>query len=118
MEGVPPPFSTDPRALARDTRVETFTGGGPGGQHRNKSQTAVRLHHGPSGLTVTATERRSQGQNLAAAFERLAAALERLNHVPEKRVPTRVSRAQKRRRTDEKSRRGDTKRGRGRVRDD
>ena len=55
----PPPYRTDDASLERETRVEVFTGGGPGGQHRNKTQNAVRLVHGPSGVLVTATERRS-----------------------------------------------------------
>ena len=38
--------------------VEFFVAGGPGGQHRNKTETGVRLHHGPSGVIITATERR------------------------------------------------------------
>ena len=115
---MPRRFATDPASLERDTRVEPFTAGGPGGQHRNKTESAVRLHHGPSGLVIAATERRSQWQNRAAAFERLAAALERLNHVATPRIETRVPRSQKRRRADEKSRRGQIKRGRKPVRDE
>jgi protein subunit release factor A len=115
---VPPRFATDLRSLERDTRVEPFTAGGPGGQHRNKSETAVRLHHGPSGLVIAATERRSQAQNRAAAFARLAAALERLNRVPKRRVATRVPPSEKRHRADQKGRRAETKRTRARVRDE
>src|SRR4051812_42895891 len=88
----PPPYRTDERALAKETRVEIFTGGGPGGQHRNKTQNAVRLHHGPSGLVVTGTERRSLEANRRAAFERLIARLEKLNHVERPRKATRPGR--------------------------
>ncbi len=108
----------DRRTLERETSVEVFTGGGPGGQHRNKSQTAVRLHHRPTGLRVTATERRSLAQNLAAAFERLAAALARRSARKKPRQPTRVPPSEKRRRADDKSRHGDRKRARARVRDE
>src|SRR3954470_4843175 len=67
----PPPYAVDERSLEADTRVDIFTAGGPGGQHRNKTQNAVRLHHAPSGLVVSATERRSLEDNRHAAVERL-----------------------------------------------
>lgn len=80
------------------TEVEFFVAGGPGGQHRNKTETGVRLHHGPSGTIVTATERRSRGDNLDTAWERLRARLEKLNHVPKKRRATKPTRGSKERR--------------------
>src|SRR5437870_2951939 len=88
----PPPYRTDERALDEETRLEVFTAGGPGGQHRNKTQNGVRLHHRPSGIVVSATERRSLEANRRAAFARLLARLERLNHVPAPRTATRPSR--------------------------
>lgn len=79
--------------------VETFfIGSGPGGQHRNKTASAVRLFHPATGLTVTATERRSQAQNRSVALRRLRTALRLLSHVPRLRRPTRPSRASKERR--------------------
>src|SRR5438094_7987149 len=99
-------YATDERSLLRDTDVDVFTGGGPGGQHRNKTQNAVRLHHLPSGVRVTATERRSLEANRRAAFERLVARLERLNTVERPRKPTRPSRGSKERRLASQAREG------------
>lgn len=59
----------------QDVRTDTFRASGPGGQHRNKTDSGVRLTHLPSGVVVTATEDRSQHRNRAAAWERLRSAL-------------------------------------------
>jgi hypothetical protein len=57
--------------LLRDCRLEVFRGSGPGGQKRNKTSSAVRLVHVPSGISATASDSRSQAQNRAAALKRL-----------------------------------------------
>src|SRR5688572_28451772 len=57
--------------LRRDCRWEAFRGPGPGGQKRNKTSSAVRVTHGPSGLSALAAESRSQARNRAKALERL-----------------------------------------------
>src|SRR5512137_2323014 len=69
-------------ALAAECREEFLVAGGPGGQHRNKTASGVRLLHLPTGIAVTATERRSQAQNRAVAVERLRARLAAATHVP------------------------------------
>lgn len=51
--------------------VERTRGSGPGGQHRNKVETAVRIHHRGSGVTGEASERRSQDENRRVALRRL-----------------------------------------------
>lgn len=65
----------DDAKLLAECDVHLYRASGPGGQHRNKVSSAVRLRHRPSDITVTATERRSQHENKAKALTRLRAAL-------------------------------------------
>jgi peptide chain release factor 1 len=58
-----------------DLELAVYRGSGPGGQHRNKTATGVRLRHCPSGLVVNAEDSRSQWQNLTSAKEKLVRAL-------------------------------------------
>ncbi|MEE8458903.1 MAG: peptide chain release factor-like protein [Phycisphaerales bacterium] len=67
----PHPAGLDDPALGRQCEVTFGRGSGPGGQHRNKVETAVRIVHVPTGIEVTATERRSQSQNRHVAEHRL-----------------------------------------------
>jgi protein subunit release factor B len=96
-------------ALAAECDETFFTAGGPGGQHRNKTESGVRLAHRPTGVVVTATERRSQAQNRAAAVERLRARLGLLGHRDKPRRATKPTRGSKERRLSEKRRRGERK---------
>jgi len=67
-------LATD-EALVADCAVETYRASGPGGQHRNKTESAVRLTHRSTGVVVTATERRSQHENRRRALGRLRKAI-------------------------------------------
>lgn len=121
----PPPDSAGPPGEAADTRgyalpesdeallaecrVETFTAGGPGGQHQNRSETGVRLTHGPTGLRASARSERSQHRNKRLALARLRRKLEHALYEAPSRIPTSVPQAQKKRRLEEKRRRSRTK---------
>ncbi len=59
----------------RDVQVDTFRAGGPGGQHQNKTESAVRVRHVPTGITVVCRSERSQMQNRRTAMELLATRL-------------------------------------------
>ncbi len=99
-------------ALAAECEETFFVASGPGGQHRNKTESGVRLLHRPTGVVVTATERRSQAQNRSAALLRLRERLQALSHVPRRRVATRPTRGSKERRLEEKRRNAERKSGR------
>lgn len=108
-------FPTDRESLERDCDVEFFVAGGPGGQHRNKVETGVRLTHRPSGLVVTATERRSQSANREAAFDRMAEKLEARQRVRKPRRATKPSAEAKQKRIQEKKKTAERKQARGKM---
>ncbi len=113
---------------------------GPGGQHVNKTSTAVELRFDVAGsrlpdavkqrlvempdrritaggvVVIRAQQARSQKLNRRAALNRLAALVETASRVPSRRVPTRPPPRAVRARLAGKQRRGETKRLRGRVR--
>ncbi len=75
-----------------DIRIEFYRGSGPGGQHRNVTDSAVRIRHSPTGIVAQASESRSQAQNRAVAMARLKAALEKRERKAKKRIATKVPR--------------------------
>ena len=98
-------------ALLAECNVQTFRAGGPGGQHQNMTDSAVRLVHRPTGVSVTSRAQRSQHLNKTDALRRLRLKLRRLNEPPPPpRRPTRPSRAATERRLAEKQRRAAAKR--------
>lgn len=99
---MPETYPTDRESLERDCDMEFFVATGPGGQHRNKVETGVRLTHRPTGIVVTATERRSQHANREVAFARLAGRLEEMQRETKPRVPSRMNRADRERRLADK----------------
>lgn len=102
--------------------------GGPGGQHVNKVSTCVTIRHVPSGVSVSASDSRSQAMNRQLALDRLLEALEKLRAekrqqrlaaaAKARRQKARRSKASKARLVEGKRRRGETKklRAKGLVR--
>ena len=81
--------------LLKECNVDTFRAGGKGGQHLNKTESAVRLSHLPTGTVVACQDERSQLQNKRKCLIQLRKKLEALNYRPPKRIPTRKPRAAK-----------------------
>ena len=65
----------DDQALVGQCSVDHYRSSGPGGQKRNKTSSAVRLRHHPTGLSVTAADDRSQRVNTVRAIRRLREAI-------------------------------------------
>ncbi|HKP47603.1 MAG TPA: peptide chain release factor-like protein [Pyrinomonadaceae bacterium] len=92
-------------ALLRECEIDTFRSSGPGGQHVNKTASAVRLKHLPSGVVVTSQESRSQHRNKITCLQKLRTRVAQLNYRRPKRVATKIPRSAKNRTLEEKARR-------------
>lgn len=94
---------SDEKLLAQCT-METFRAGGPGGQHQNTTESAVRLTHEPTGVVMTCRQERSQHRNRKIALRRLRKKLMAMvrKQKKEDRKPTKVPEKEKERRLREK----------------
>lgn len=82
------PARLPPDDLLRDCDETRTKRSGPGGQHRNKVETAVILHHRVSGVSAEASERRSQADNRAVALFRLRLRLALVHREPPEPHPS------------------------------
>jgi len=96
----------------QDLVVSYYRASGPGGQKKNKTETAVRIKHVPTGIVVVAAEERSRQRNLERALARLEERLQALRRRPRKRIATRPGRAARERRLQQKRQRSELKRSR------
>ena len=81
--------------LLKECNVDTFRAGGKGGQHLNKTDSAVRLTHIPTGIVATCQDERSQYQNKQKCLTRLREKLKVMNVQVPKRIPTKKPRSAK-----------------------
>ena len=82
------PAALNPDSLLADVQEMHARRSGPGGQHRNKVQTAVVLLHRPTGIAAEAAERRSQAENRRVALGRLRLKLALEHRTPATTTPS------------------------------
>jgi protein subunit release factor B len=100
---------------SKDLKIDYYRGSGPGGQHRNTSETGVRITHLATGIVVTATESRSRHMNMQRAMARLEEKLAARQKKRRPRIKTRPGKAAVARRLDAKRLQGAKKNMRKKV---
>ena len=80
-------------ALLLECKVETFRSSGKGGQHANKTESAVRLTHVRSGIQVTCQDERSQYLNKSKCIKELRLRIEKYNYKPPRRIRTKPTKS-------------------------
>ncbi|MBI5273515.1 MAG: peptide chain release factor-like protein [Chlamydiales bacterium] len=81
--------------LLSECKCSAYRSSGPGGQHTNVTDSAVRLTHIPTGIVVTSQKERSQYLNKRQCLAKLRKIVEKLNYRKPKRIATRKSRSVK-----------------------
>lgn len=90
--------------------IQTYRASGSGGQHVNKTDSAVRLIYRPCNIVVTCQEERSQHLNKLRCLQKLREKVAQLNYRPPKRIPTRIPRSKKEEGLKKKAQHGEKKR--------
>lgn len=103
--------ATDEELLA-ECKVSAYRSSGSGGQHVNVTDSAVRIVHVPTGITITSQKERSQLLNKRECLSKLREKVEKLNYRKPKRIPTRPSKASKERNLANKAKHSQKKQGR------
>ena len=101
--------------LLAECNVETMRSSGKGGQHVNTTDSAVRLTHIPTGLTVKIQQSRSHHQNKEIALEILSEKLEARNRIKKPRKKTRISKSVKKKNLEIKKKHSMLKKNRRKV---
>lgn len=96
-------------------KVETFRSGGPGGQHVNKTDSAVRLTYEPHNIIVTCQQERSQLQNKLLCLKKIREKVAKLNYRKPKRIPTKISKTKKQQNLNKKTKHGEKKKLRHKI---
>ena len=109
---MPRRWTRDLLDLLEACEVTPYRSYGPGGQKKNKTESAVRVKHVPTGIVRIATESRSQSANKLRALERIRDALEARNRRPTPRIATRPTAKARERRLLNKIRRSEKKKDR------
>ena len=110
MSSIRIPDSDD--ILLSECKVETFRSSGKGGQHANKTESAVRLTHIKSGIQVTCQDARSQHLNKIKCIKELRIRIKKHNYIPPKRIPTKPTRGSVERRLSTKKHKSEKKNNR------
>jgi len=108
----------DKDKLLEECEVQTYKASGKGGQHVQKTDSAVRLIHIPSGIRVTSQEERSQYLNKKICLEKLKKKLAQRAMKRKKRIPTKKSKAVRDRELKEKKSHSEKKHRRRAISDE
>ncbi len=79
-------FNTDPAVLLKEMVIKPVLASGPGGQHINKTSSAIQVFHPQSGIRFRVQDSRSQFMNRETAVERLSMKLKKLNEKNKRKI--------------------------------
>lgn len=118
-------YKTSITQLAKEIEIKAIKSSGPGGQHVNKSSTAIQIYHIPSGIRIKVSDTRSQYQNKQLGLQRLQQKLKKFNEKLKetekkknfKKRTKKIPKKEKEKRLKNKKRVSEKKKLRGKVRE-